>query len=97
MPQPSAVIADHLDRLRSESDPLVRVDSAHHVEEAAAELVRQVVAHARAAGHTWVEIAEQLGTSRQAASQRFREPAPTPAPTLTRQQRRAAARQEARS
>ncbi|HEY0449801.1 MAG TPA: hypothetical protein VGD70_11820, partial [Actinophytocola sp.] len=40
----------------------------------AEEALRQAVERARDAGHTWQEIGEVLGTSRQAAFQRFGRP-----------------------
>jgi transcriptional regulator len=36
------------------------------------------VANAREHGHTWTQIAAMLGTTRQAAQERYREPAERP-------------------
>lgn len=40
----------------------------------AEDVLRALVSDARAAGHTWQEIGDALGTSRQAAFQRFTGP-----------------------
>jgi hypothetical protein len=48
-------------------------DVAHALDQArrAEETLRNAIARARAAGHTWQEVGDVLGTSRQAAFQRF--------------------------
>jgi hypothetical protein len=55
-------------------DPLASVDSARALTRAAEDALRASVDRARAAGHTWQEIGDLLGTSRQAAFQRFGRP-----------------------
>lgn len=59
---------------RVPTDPLVAVNEAlRKVRDAEAEL-RKAVDAARQAGHTWQDIGDLLGTSRQAAFQRFGRP-----------------------
>ena len=53
---------------------LGEVRAAHHEVLAAQDLLRAAVDRARAGGHTWQEIGEVLGTTRQAAFQRFGRP-----------------------
>jgi hypothetical protein len=57
-----------------ETDPksyLVLVDAAHVGADEAGRLLREAVASARNAGHSWEAIGAVLGVSRQAAQQRF--------------------------
>jgi hypothetical protein len=51
--------------------PLDAVTSARRLASAVDDALRAAVQRARAAGHTWQTIGELLGTSRQAAFQRF--------------------------
>ena len=51
--------------------PLEAVAVVRSLARAAEEGVREAVQQARQAGHTWAEIGELLGTTRQAAFQRF--------------------------
>ncbi|HET9140758.1 DUF3887 domain-containing protein [Actinophytocola sp.] len=53
------------------SDPLVAVSGALRMVRGAEAELRAAVESARSAGHTWQEIGDLLGTSRQAAFQRF--------------------------
>jgi hypothetical protein len=50
------------------------VNAAHELSAAADEALQAAVDRARAAGQSWREIGEELGTSRQAAFQRFGHP-----------------------
>jgi hypothetical protein len=54
--------------------PLAAVTSAKDLARTVDEALHATVARARAAGHTWQEIGEVLGTTRQAAFQRFGRP-----------------------
>src|SRR5271170_8016560 len=71
---------DKVDRLadavaRSGSDlPLEALAAARDLSAAAGEALQQGVDRARAAGHSWREIGDVLGTTRQAAFQRFGHP-----------------------
>jgi hypothetical protein len=56
------------------NDPLAAVSSALRTARDAEAELRQAVEAARRAGHTWQEIGDLLGTSRQAAFQRFGRP-----------------------
>lgn len=58
----------------SDPDPLVAVASARRLAGAVDDALRAAVERARAAGRTWQEIGDLLGTSRQAAFQRFGRP-----------------------
>ncbi len=58
----------------SGSTPLDSVVVAREAARSAEGTLRDAVEQARAAGHTWQEIGEILGTSRQAAFQRFGRP-----------------------
>lgn len=58
----------------SELDPLVAVASARQLARAVDEALRAAVTRARDAGRTWQEIGDLLGTTRQAAFQRFGRP-----------------------
>lgn len=55
---------------------LQRLRLARRIALAAEELERAAVTLARAEGHTWAEIGEQFGMSKQAAQQRFRSAPP---------------------
>jgi hypothetical protein len=57
-----------------EAQPLDLVADARRTLDVAQEQLRDAVDRARAAGHTWQEIGEVLGTTRQAAFQRFGRP-----------------------
>lgn len=59
----------------NEGAPLDAVTRARDHARDAEEALRLAVERARAAGHTWQEVGEILGTSRQAAFQRFGRPA----------------------
>jgi hypothetical protein len=71
---------DTVDRLadaaaRSASGvPLEALAAARDLSAAAGEALQQAVDRARAAGHSWREIGDVLGTTRQAAFQRFGHP-----------------------
>jgi Protein of unknown function (DUF3887) len=54
--------------------PLEALAAARDLSAAAAEAMQQAVDRARAAGHSWREIGDVLGTTRQAAFQRFGHP-----------------------
>ena len=56
------------------NDPLPGVADAVRKVRAAEDELRQAVEAARRAGHTWQELGDLLGTSRQAAFQRFGRP-----------------------
>jgi hypothetical protein len=58
----------------SDPDPLAAITAALQVVRTADEALRAAVDRARAAGHTWQTIGDLLGTSRQAAFQRFGRP-----------------------
>jgi hypothetical protein len=61
-------------RTLGEAQPLDLVANARRTVDVAQEQLRDAVERARAAGHTWQEIGEVLGTTRQAAFQRFGRP-----------------------
>jgi hypothetical protein len=77
-PNPAA-IADPFDRANALlvtasnelEDPLERVWAASRAAQAVHELTAEAVRIARAKGATWTEIGDTLGTTRQAAQQRF--------------------------
>jgi hypothetical protein len=54
--------------------PLETLAAARDLSAAAGEALQQAVDRARAAGHSWREIGDVLGTTRQAAFQRFGHP-----------------------
>jgi hypothetical protein len=62
------------------STPLAEVSRARDTARAAEEALRGAVERARDAGHTWQEVGVVLGTTRQAACQRFGRPADAPVP-----------------
>lgn len=57
-----------------ELTPLQRVALARRMHASAEETLQEAVAAARSAGTTWAQLGEVLGTSRQAAFQRFGRP-----------------------
>jgi hypothetical protein len=64
----------------SQANPLTAPDyldlvrRSHHVDGAAEQLLKLCVQQARDAGHTWQQIGDLLGVTRQAAFQRFGKP-----------------------
>jgi Protein of unknown function (DUF3887) len=66
-------LADALGRLGSGS-PLEALTAAQELSAAAGDALQEAVDAARAVGHSWREIGDVLGTSRQAAFQRFGHP-----------------------
>jgi hypothetical protein len=67
--------AEHARRLTADTgSPLDTLATALDVGHLAESALHAAVAAARAAGHTWQDISEVLGTSRQAAFQRFGKP-----------------------
>jgi len=60
--------------LDDEHDPLAALRAAVGVQTRAADLVAAAVQRARSAGATWQQVGDVLGTSRQAAFQRFGRP-----------------------
>jgi hypothetical protein len=67
--------ARHLaDELSSPSSPHGAVAAARELSAAAEMALQAAVVHARAAGQSWRDIGEVLGTTRQAAFQRFGRP-----------------------
>lgn len=65
-----AILAD------SAGTPLAVVRRAAEADQVAGDLLQQAVTAARANGHSWAEIGETLGLTRQAAQQRFGRAAP---------------------
>ena len=57
--------------LRITKEPLVAIRALTTIEVEARNVLISMVEEARAADHTWAEIAEALGVSRQAAQARF--------------------------
>lgn len=66
-------LADAVARVGSGS-PLQDLAAARDLAAAASETMQQAVDRARASGHSWREIGDVLGTTRQAAFQRFGHP-----------------------
>ena len=66
-------LADAVARVGSGS-PLAALAAARDLATVAGEAMQQAVDQARAAGHSWREIGDVLGTTRQAAFQRFGHP-----------------------
>jgi hypothetical protein len=64
-----------VDNVPSGPSALAAIGRAQARAQSAEEELAMSVAQARGAGHTWVEIGQVLGTSRQAAFQRFGRPA----------------------
>ena len=69
----SSRLADALGRLGGGS-PLEALAAARELSSAASDTLQEAVGRARAVGHSWREIGDVLGTSRQAAFQRFGQP-----------------------
>jgi hypothetical protein len=59
--------------LRVTSEPLVAIRALSTIEAEAKKVLAEMVEEARKANHTWVQIAEALGVTRQAAQARFGE------------------------
>ena len=57
--------------LRVTSEPLVAIRALATIEVEAKTVLAQMVEEARKANHTWAQIAEALGVTRQAAQARF--------------------------
>ena len=57
--------------LRVTSEPLVAIRALATIEGEAKKVLADMVEEARKADHTWVQIAEALGVTRQAAQARF--------------------------
>ena len=57
--------------LRVTSEPLVAIRALSTIELEAKKVLAEMVAEAREANHTWAQIAEALGVTRQAAQARF--------------------------
>ena len=57
--------------LRVTSDPLVAIRALTTIEVEARKVLFEMVAEARKNNHTWPQIAEALGVTRQAAQARF--------------------------
>ena len=57
--------------LRVTSEPLVAIRALTTIEVEAKTVLAEMVEEARKADHTWVQIAEALGVTRQAAQARF--------------------------
>lgn len=66
-------LADAVARVGS-GPPLAALAAARDLATVAGEAMQQAVDQARAAGHSWREIGDVLGTTRQAAFQRFGHP-----------------------
>jgi hypothetical protein len=62
-----------LERL-GDGSPLAALAAAHELSSVAGDALQEAVDRARADGHSWREIGDVLGTSRQAAFQRFGHP-----------------------
>ena len=67
-------LADAVARSGSDGLPLEALAAARDASAAAGQALQQAVDRARAAGHSWREIGDVLGTTRQAAFQRFGHP-----------------------
>jgi hypothetical protein len=57
--------------LRVTKEPLVAIRALTTIEREAKQVLSEMVEEARKADHTWAQIAEALGVSRQAAQARF--------------------------
>ena len=66
---PAAAEASYL--LRVTSEPLVAIRALSTIEVEAKKVLADMVEEARKADHTWAQIAEALGVTRQAAQARF--------------------------
>lgn len=75
-PREGAAASGHADPLRrlGMGSPLEALAAAHELSSAAAHALQEAADRARGAGHSWREIGDVLGTSRQAAFQRFGHP-----------------------
>jgi hypothetical protein len=62
------------DELAGAGAPLAAMAAARELSAASGEALQEAVDRARAAGHSWREIGDVLGTTRQAAFQRFGHP-----------------------
>jgi hypothetical protein len=69
---PARRITVALAALAVAEDPIVRLDAARRLREAADELEAAQVEAARLAGATWTEIGACYGLTKQGAQQRFR-------------------------
>jgi predicted transcriptional regulator len=58
--------------LRVTQEPLVAIRALSTIEAEARKVLAEMVAEARKADHTWAQIAEAVGVTRQAAQARFR-------------------------
>jgi hypothetical protein len=67
----AARLADELNRPHA---PLAALTAARELAAATGEATQEAIDRARAAGHSWREIGDVLGTTRQAAFQRFGHP-----------------------
>jgi DNA-directed RNA polymerase specialized sigma24 family protein len=85
---------DPLTAIRFERDAVTQAEEAHAQ---ALDDLRESVQEAKRAGHSWAEVAEVLGVSRQSAQQRFgrervdlspKPPTPAPVPQGTRRKPR---------
>jgi hypothetical protein len=57
--------------LRVTKEPLVAIRALSTIEVEAKKVLAEMVGEARKANHTWAQVAEALGVSRQAAQARF--------------------------
>ena len=57
--------------LRVTSEPLVAIRAFATIEVEAKKILAEMVEEARSADHSWVQVAEALGVTRQAAQARF--------------------------
>jgi hypothetical protein len=57
--------------LRVTKEPLVSIRALSTIEAEAEKVLAEIVEEARKANHTWAQVAEALGVSRQAAQARF--------------------------
>lgn len=69
-----AAAARLADELHRPDAPLAAMTAARELAAATGEALQQAIDRARAAGHSWREIGDVLGTTRQAAFQRFGNP-----------------------
>lgn len=64
-------IAEHAAGLLGETDPLRRLDSLREMRDFATWLEEETIAGLRSEGWTWAQVGDLLGTTRQAAQQRY--------------------------
>ena len=69
-----ATLAEATGASRVPADPLELVRISRDADDIAARLLKLCVSQARDAGHTWQEVGDLLGVTRQAAFQRFGKP-----------------------